>query len=243
MRSGGSVQFKGIPNALRAYENMGIPCWSLWCGKSLLLSYKGTDIEEGKAVLSDYLNMCDQDSVATYSLCCYDGIGKTEKITSSTPYHASFNFKLTEGDYPSRSMQKYGTMHDEQSKSIAEMKLQLEEMRKQLNEKDDEEDEGGMGSIAGVLNGLLEQPEIKAAIAGKIVGLLNNIIPMGNTQNQIGKVAGFDATDQRVDSINRSLQVLASVDPKLDEHLERLAEIAVKQPKTFDTLISMLNTF
>jgi hypothetical protein len=247
--SGGPIQFKGIKKAIEAYENMGLPPWSLWCGKAMNLSYDGDDIEEGKTRLNKYLEMCEQESVATYTLCVYESLPKKTKITNATPYHASFNFKLTEGDYPSRSIMRMNERDEQLLGRIADLEKKIGDLVALQNEERDEPEE--MGGIAGVLSGLLDMPEIKQALAGKVVSLLDrfNLFPMNaNNPNppgpqQIGKVAGVEPSPDQVDQINRALQVLIQYDPELGEHLEMLADIAKKDRKKFTNLLSMLKLY
>jgi len=246
--AGGPIQFKGIKKAIEAYENMGLAPWSLWCGKAMNLSYDGNDIEAGKQRLFKYLEMCEQESVATYTLCVYEELPKKAKITNATPYHASFNFKLTEGDYPSRSILRMNERDEIFLKKIGELEEKIGEISKRFNEDMDNEPEA-VGGIAGMLNGLLEMPEIKQAIAGKVVSLLDrfNLFPMNNQippgPQQIGKVAGVEPSPDQVAQINRALQVLITHDPDLAEHLEMLADLASRDHKKFINLLGMLKLY
>jgi hypothetical protein len=171
------------------------------------------------------------------------------KIYENTPFDGSFNFKLfdQEGSGGSNS----GKFRDlqEMKTEVAELKTVLQQLVKDRNEAEQEEKVSG---IAGIFNSLLETPEMKSAIVGKVVQLFNGVSnKIGsyldpNTKNLPAKIAG--PTDQpitmpqdQINMLNTALTVLAKADPQLPEHLYKLSQIAEKDPNTYNSLIGMLN--
>ena len=98
-------------------------------------------------------------------------------------------------------------------------------------ETDDDQAEDEGFSLSGIANKFLDNPEVQASI----VGLLGSIFtPRMNQPQQ--RIAGTPGADQLQDAVNR----LAQADPKITEHLQKLAAIAETQPAMFRTLIQML---
>lgn len=68
-----------------------------------------------------------------------------------------------------------------------------------------------------------------------------------NTQQQqlgsMGDIPQAQITQDQADKIQRSIAILAAVDPQLGDHLEQISNLAQKNPNKYRSLITMLNTF
>ncbi len=243
-----AAQFRGVNSVLMAYENQKIAPFSVMWGKQFLFSYSGSDLEEGKQLLQQWLTVVSQDSpdaTATYTLKVYDDLGKDEKIKAGTDYSASFNFKLADYDqYNNMGIPRRG----ETAAKVYELEQTVLQLKQRLEEEEEEEEEkpGAMGSIGAMLQGLLEHPEIKQAIAGKLVKLFDNIFTM---QQPIGQIAGPGETvtfaqaapvQDDLTRLNVAIGKLYAADPDLVNHLEVLATMAEKETAKFQMLITML---
>jgi hypothetical protein len=243
---GAAAQFRGINSVLMAYENQKIAPFAVLWGKQFLFSYSGNELEEGKQLLQQWLTAVsadNPDATATYTLRLYDGLADKEKIKAGTDYDASFNFKLADYDqYNNMGIPRRG----ETAAKVYELEQTVLQLKQRLEEEENEEEEkpGALGSIGAMLQGLLEHPEIKQAIAGKLVRLFDNLFTM--QPQQLGQIAGpapaamsEPATDE-ITRLNAALAKLYNADPDLINHLEVLATMAEKETAKFQMLISML---
>jgi hypothetical protein len=265
-----SVQIFGKMAAVKAFRNTDCINWALLQGKQLLFKYEGNDQNLGGTQLEELLKMISESSGsdAVYTLRWYerDDIPETKpgkpvravpkfKIYESTPWDGSFNFKLFNnegGEYSSkeRNYQELTAMKAE----FDEMKTLLKELIKTRNQEDEELDREKNSGIAGIFSSLIEMPEVKSAIAGKVVELFHGVTnKIGsyldpNVRNVPAKIAGSDVAPEpiqmppdQVQKLNSALTILAQVDPQLPDNLLKLAGIAQKDPSQYKMLIGMLN--
>lgn len=261
-----SVQFIGEKTVLQAFKNMDCCNWALLQGKQFLMKYELYDFDQSLAMLTEYLKMISSSSAseATYTLRIYEydkpktkttkGGKEPElpkrKIFENTPYDGSFNFKLYNQDSEPSSRGKSWQEVQELKSEFTEVKGMLTKL---LAEREQDETEDKNSGIAGVLNGLMEMPEIKQAIAGKVVQLfhgvtnkIGNIIDPSNNQLP-AKIAGPEPTQaiqlpqEKVDKLNTALTILVRIDPQFSDHLYKLAMIAQTNQQDYDFLITLLN--
>jgi hypothetical protein len=264
-----SVQIFGRSAAVTAFRNTDCINWALLQGKQLLFKYEGHDINEGGTMLDGLLKMIAESSGsdAVYVLRWYEREDKPEKkpaaknakplpkfkVYESTPYDGSFNFKLfdDEGGASGSRGGRYAEMQ-QMKEQFSEMKLLLQDMLKEKNAADADEEKEKVSGIAGMFNGLLDMPEVKQAIAGKVVqifhGISNKISGAFAEMPVPAKIAGPEPAEQiqlsqdRVNILNSALTILAKADPQLPENLYKLALIAQGDPGTYTMLVNMLNT-
>lgn len=254
MRANGSIQFKGIDKVVTAYINNDVPIFALFCGRQLLTKYEGEDIQEGANFLREFLENLDKGS-ATYALCVYEDPGT--KVKSNTPYDGSFNFKLEEKPYPSQSI----TGLDERvNNRVADLENKFNLLMQKLDEQDKEElEESAPGGLGAVLNGLLENPEIQRAIASRVIGLVDKILPapaadpglravpseglgkVGSVQNGPAQQVN-QLTSSEIDRLNQAIEILAKHDQLLGSHLAKLALVAETEPGKFKMILGLLKT-
>lgn len=265
-----SVQIFGKTAAVSAFKNVDCINWALLQGKQLLFKYEGSDQNAGGTQLEQLLKMISESSGsdAVYTLRWYEREdipeakpGRTVKplpkfkIYENTPWDGSFNFKLFNnegGEYSSkeRNYQELTTMKAE----FDEMKTLLKDLIKKKNQDDEEDDREKNSGIAGMFNSLIEMPEIKAAIAGKVVQLFHGVTnKIGsyldpNAKALPAKIAGSDVPAEpiqmpadQVQKLNTALTILAQVDPQLPDNLLKLSTIAQNDPAQYRMLVGMLN--
>ena len=167
-----SAQFIGRSSALKAFQNMNCANWSVLQGKQFLFKYEGTDINEATSQLSELLDMIanSSGSEAIYTLRVYEydapakgAKAAKRKIYESTPYDGSYNFKLFDQENEVSGRRGNYNELSEMKREFAEMKLLLKELIKKENELDAAAKQEEKG-ISGMFNGLMDMPEVKAAI-------------------------------------------------------------------------------
>lgn len=232
---GKSVQFRGIDNAVKAYENMEIPRWGLFQGSQFLMKYNGTNMKEGAELLEQYLNALDLRSADsnTYTLCIYD---TAEKINSATKYDASFNFRLVD-NIDGHQANKYSGINEQRLSGIEEKLNQL------LPQDDEIEELTPAAQLWATVGKILEHPQIQQALAQKLVGVIDGI---GNTVGAmfrqpaaIGSAPAANVQDEN-QRLQQAVNILAAIDPQLGTHLLQLATVAQSDPEKYNSLIGML---
>lgn len=232
---GKSVQFRGIDNAIKAYENMEIPRWGLFQGSQFLMKYNGTNMKEGAELLEQYLNALDLRSADsnTYTLCIYD---TAEKINSATKYDASFNFRLVD-NIDGHQANKYAGINEQRLSGIEEKLNQL------LPQDDEIEELTPAAQLWATVGKILEHPQIQQALAQKLVGVIDGI---GNTVGAmfrqpaaIGSAPAANVQDEN-QRLQQAVNILAAIDPQLGTHLLQLATVAQSDPEKYNSLIGML---
>jgi hypothetical protein len=253
MRSN-SVAFRGVGQVVEAYKANDIAPWAIVTGagkvQDVMFAYEDQDVEAGAVMLEECLKrMKSGSSTAAYSLRTYKLKAGTE-IESNTVWCRSFPFKLYNDEEEDYSPFEAGRRHyqrqaDEQLQALRE---EIEMLKKQIEE--DEEDEKPEG-MAGVIQGIFADPMMKQFVMQGIAGLVSKIVPMRPT-GQPAAVAGIPAQAGVLQSvlepgqegkIQHAINVLCTQDPKLGDHLMKLADIAVKNPGQFNWLIGMLQNF
>ena len=253
-----SVQFYGKDKAIEAYENCDIPAWGLFSGKQLLCRYNGTSINEGKQLLDDFLEKIEESN-ATYTLKVFEAEGnKPVKIKEKTECDSSFNFKLDSEDvYLQRQEQRgYGARHmqSELSKTLAGINERLQKIEEEPEDEIEDETFGeSLGkAIQQSIIGAIQNPEQPNVLVDLLRGVLNVPVSkpaIGSVRNT-GSIAGFEtgnsnaSIENQTDKLNRlgaAIDILEIHDPKLVEHLEKLAKMAATQKDKFLQIITMFD--
>ena len=229
-----AVQFRGIKNVVKAYENKKVPAWGLFQQTQFLEKYEGDSIEEGATLLRDYLEALDQRSndMNTYTLCVYEDTGK---INSSTKFDASFNFRLAD-TIEDHMQSKMAGVYEDRIRGLEDKINQLQEpaeMEMTPQEK--------MWAMVGKI---LEHPQIQQAIATRVLGFVDSL---GNTLSGVFKQPAQRAAIGTVSNaqdenakLQQAVNILVTVDPALGTHLLKLAEVAQADPAKYEQLIGML---
>lgn len=242
MASPRSVQFKGVPDVVQAYESQGIARFALFHGSQLLLKNDDDDILTGRELLSAYLNKIKR-SAGIYTLCVYDDLSKDAKIKSNTPFDGSFNFQCM--DY-----EDGGSPYSQLKEEFREMKEAVTGLiESRSEEKEDDGEPSKMGGVMGMIGKILENPTVQQAIAAKVIGFIDKIF-LGGVAPQLqegpaamGAAPNGDSGGDQIQKIGQAVDFLFSVDPLLGDHLLQVADIARKSPDKYRSVISMLKTF
>ncbi len=221
-----AIQFRGIDNVLTAYDNVKVEAWSIWNDKQFLT--KGI----GKDTLETFLQALDEgQSKGMYTLRVYEEIDNVRDIKAKTDYDGSFNFILNEyGPGPA----------NERNSKILD---RLGAIEQKLDGNEPEEEKETLGSIA---MGLLKEPAQLAQMID-IGRALLGLQPMYGQQAyqqlpSINNAIGATPTDNG-ERIGKALIILEKNDPKLVEHLEKLAHISTTNKMTFKFLLTTLENF
>lgn len=247
MRSN-TVAFRGVGQVIEAYKANDIAPWAIVTGKDIMFAYEESDLDAGAVMLEECLKrMKAGSSSASYSLRTYKLKGQQE-IESNTPWCRSFPFKLYNDEDEDYSPFEAGRRHSlrQADEKIQALQEQIDLLKKQQEE--DEAEEETPEGIAGVVQGIFNHPTMQPIIMQAIAGLVSKIIPMpAGMPGQVAGVSGgaLDSVLEpgQPEKVQEAVNVLCSQDPKLGDHLLKLANMSIKNPGQFNMLIGMLNNF
>jgi hypothetical protein len=227
------IHYHGIDKIIAAFKQNDMPYYSVqWKeGKKVLsLSFNNTidDIDTAAEKLHNYLSSLNSASGDEYYLQLWEDIPeKKERINDGD---VTYKFVL-------RSLQYTPEQYEERSQQFTEnrnnrwneLMTRISAIEERISEPEEEEEEEEDTSMAGIINQLIQKPEIQTAIMGYIGNLFTKQ-PMA--------VAGVPDTE--VSSLEQSLQTLARHTKDLEGDLKLLADMAEKNPTQFKFLLSML---
>jgi hypothetical protein len=249
-----SVQFYGKEKAIEAYENAKIPAVAIFSNKQIIFRYGGSDIEEGSQLLEDFLTAIEHSN-ATYTLKVFENTGKNDlRIKEKTECDLSFNFKILPID-------EYETRKNERGNGYG-MGAVLDKLNSMQNEIADIK-QNGIGMIEdepgndpgedwqSIMFDYLKNPHKLGTLVNNLKALANGqMIPetqpamIGNHVEKIsstGNNADVINEDNKMEKLAAALDILEKNDPKIVDHLVKLAEISNTNKTLFRMLIKNLD--
>lgn len=224
------VQLIGIDAVLSRFDYFETDSWALYQGKQFIVS--GT----GSAALSDWLtSFKTAGGTATYTLRVYDTDQAATAATGNNGYVACLNFKLNDN-------------YDGQGISGHSRKL-VERIEALEKEKEESEPEGE--DLNSVIMGWLENPEKLGMVVGAVrqmFGMGGSIPPAAMSAAPLQTISGMgneaatiETDEQKLNRLAGALNRLEKSDPKLLDHLEKLAKLGETDPLLFKAVISKLD--
>jgi len=241
----GTIQFFGIDRVIEIYNNRDIKAWSISQGKDFMFRGIGEDLlrETLEALKNGFTN-------PIYTLKVYDGITEDNQIKSNVAHDGCFNFKV---DLPiemqgMQGMGSYGNTGYPLLKENQDLRKRLEALeQKQTAEAVDPPEE----TLGSVLIDLLKNPDSLVTLYNVGLSMMGKP-PMPHPPRAIGGVPGQQAQEVPVmiihedtdpgtlDKIAAAINKLGEKDPKIVEHLEKLARLSETNTAMFNILINQL---
>lgn len=231
------VQLIGKDAVLTAFNKLGYNYWGIYEGKTPKVFGEGAD------ALTDWLELfCTSGSTATYILRIYNSDSLPTSQTGGTDFVASLNFKLID------VYEGYGI-----AGHTTKLMQRLEGLEKRVAGEDQEDDDGGE-DINSIIMGWLSNPEKLGMVVGAFRQLVGSVpvVPVvtgtgdpaqqtmsGVNNNNNGGIGSDD--DAKLQRVAAALDQLEQRDPKLIDHLEKLAKLASNDPLIFNAVISKLD--
>ncbi len=228
--AGTSVQFVGLQEVMRAYDNMGVINWAVWQGKNPNFQYGGTDDNESRQELEEWLKMiAKRPNQAIYTLKFFED-WKGGKIPKTAVEDTAFNFRVLDEFDEQTGMQIYRS--DRGSNVVVE---EIRLMRAELKEiKEKAVVPAKIGNVDEPMETwekILDHP-ITMGLVGKIFGL--DIAGLAAMEGKLAGVPGEHSIDDTIDK-------LLVYDTDLGNHLYKLLQIAEKNPGQFKMFLAMLD--
>lgn len=225
------VQIIGKDAVLSRFNKFDTDTWALYQGKQFIVGGIGED------QLSDWLNdLSTAGSTATYVLRMYDAELPPTAATGNADYVASINFKLVDS-YEGQGIHGHSV----------KLMQRLDAIEKKLDAEEQGEEEPG--GINDVIMGWLTEPEK----LGMVVGAFRQLVGMGGAlpPAPMQAIAGFNVAkdnappgvdkEQQLQILAKALDILEKADPKIVEHLDKLATLSQTDPLIFAGVITKVN--
>jgi hypothetical protein len=241
-----AINFRGVGAVVDAYELNKTGPWAVWCQGKILFSSDGVgqdDVDSGAQQLEAVLNsMKKHGSQGVYELWVYKLKNPDQEIDSKTPHFRAFGFSLFENPVEGATNQD-NRLFDLLSAMDARLKKLEEE---ELEQEVEQEDRTIMGKIGTMAMTLIERPEVQQQLAMGAVALWKNITGQNASHMQDRKVAGVESAPVNLldaDQVNKchlALTRLSAKDAKLGDHLQKLADMAERDPAKYSMALNFL---
>lgn len=235
-----SIQFRNKESLLSYYESLGIDTWAIYFEKDKCFS-RGASLEDLEKSLSI---LEDGASNSIYTLRVYND-KSPEKISPKDIASYSINFRLN-GDNMQEPQSSKGVTRSQQYSAIGKVHQMLEEKiaKKMFAMMDGESEREEPENKLGIIGEILEHPVIgniveKVALnwlSGQTAGLNAGTVQMPVMEPM--RAVGNIATDKE---LVEAIEALKKVDPKLTEHLKKLALLAQTDAAMFAMITNSLD--
>lgn len=228
MQTGRSVQFNHIENVISAYELRAVAAFSIYQGKQLLLKYEGESIEQGAALLNEFLPNLS-GSAAIYTLCIYEEF--TGRINDKTPYHGSYNFKFIEN---TPSYNQSSTMLQGVESKINALSEKLDRLEVERELSTDDNALQGMDRIGQILS----HPLIEKLMP-VVMGFIQ---PKEETKKLPAAMAGINRENYDISrELKEAVLSMLAATNESEQALIKLGAVAKKDPGKFKNLLGYMN--
>lgn len=230
------IDLRGLDNLLASFDLHEQPYYAVTIGKDLKFTNIKEGEEGGRALLESWLNVFESNGGSSpLKITYYSQLD--EKGELSKKYETGSNtFKLGESfeNYDRAKVGYYPRTNDLQ-KIVEKQSEEIEELKRLMEEEEEEGEPETVGGFSGILSGLLNNPEIQSVLIGRIMGLLDKVLPPVNNVPGVA-IAGVGDEEEK---INAALNVLFNSGMTAND-IEKLAGIAQSNKAYFNTLLQML---
>lgn len=223
------LQFIGRKDVINAVKSKGLTTWGLFQSRQFITAGDGVD------ALDQFLERLEAGGAGpTYTLKVYKD-ESADDVTDKTECNGSFNFKLNGAGAGS---------NEDVNARLGRIEAMLAG-----DEDDDEDDEDDENSLSGIILGYLKDPVKLVTVINGLRGQYTQPAAPDLVPGSIGTVddrresQAFAANDidARTQRLAIVLDRLERQDPKILEHLEKLAALAETKPELFKLLLTQLD--
>lgn len=228
---------------MTVFDNKKMPYWSLWQGTQYL--EKG----QGRASLSDFLDMLTADgSQAIYTLKLYDKEGESAlgSINNKTEYDGSYNFKLSGATYQGGGAASFADILNRERR-VWELEQQIRDMEREQEDKrpdmigavmDVVNDPQKLGAYINIIRGILSPRMQPAGAVGRIPLPVEK--PLSQQPTNENKMP--ESEERKLERLAAAIDLLEKNDPRIIEHLEKLAAMSENNKPLFSMMLVQLDS-
>lgn len=253
------IDLRGKDQVINQFDLFSTPYYCVMQGKDIKFYYADDNMDEARELLENNLNVLEQNgSVAPFKIVYYTGINEKGKLVAEnikgsntfrvcSPGMAPNNpmYQNVESGLPIWQSKKMSGIDREELEELKNKIQYLEDQNEELISKLEESEEAieQPAGIGGLLNGLLQNPEIQTALIGRILGFVDTLLPQKNNYMNSAQIAGTE--DNNFAKIN--LQEIEAVEKlkgagMTTDDLCKLANISVNNSAYFNMLLNTLRS-
>jgi len=221
-----SVQFFGVDKVLEMFEAREVEAWAVYQGKQFM--FKGIGVDSLQTILNAI-----NGTTPIYSLKVFEGITDPAMIKSNLADDGSFNFRLQQPG--EMSGVPYGLPYNRNANTELEKRIAQLEAEK-ISGGDFDEDENDFSKIVqDEIIGIIQDPgklmQWKQVLGSIFFPSANNnyqrspgmIGNINQAQNQNQNFMDQETEQQKQTRLVSAINILEENDPKILDHLEKLA--------------------
>ncbi len=244
------IQYYGVDAVLDAAKNFRCAAWAIFIRSSLFMKFEDDDLNASLSFLEQALISLEPGGTdAIYTIKFFEPAenGKVLKINEKSVCTAGgFTFKLTDPAQREQRALGYAVQSNHVLNQVNERIDKLEKMFIKLMEQEPEPEPETVGTV---LIDALKNPEqlMHLINAGKmLLGFPIQEQPPVHAIGNVNSTAGVQQQQQEYSEelilrLQTAVSTLEKNDPKLVEHLEKLAVMSETDKGTFSFLLSMLD--
>lgn len=264
MPSSSSIQFYGVTEVLNAAKNRNCPGWAIFQSRQFMFKCELESIEESLQVLEQTLD-CIEHSDAMYTIKFFeteDGKKAKLRIKENTPCDGSFNFRMIEQEEREQRKQLFASNSGKTLGRIDSLEQKFDKFLELYNQGGEEDEDDGPVSFEKVALGYIDDPnklkDLAQAMqmfkplfspAAPVIdinqGGMGRMGQIGNPETPAAPRTGENLSQaemqQRGVRVAAALDTLERNDPKIVEHLEKLAAISQNNKPGFSLMLNMLD--
>lgn len=241
------INLRGADQVLQQFELFNTPYFAIYQGKDLQFYFDEENIDASRELLTQQLDVLTANrSTATFKAVFYTGLNDKGKLTpenikGSTTFrvctpgvsynHPEYGNPELIGSYQERRGNT--RIMDEQAQKIEELEQKIDLL---LEEKTDGQPET-IGGFQGVIGAVLSNPQVQQVLIGRLLGLLDKILPEQQAAGLKPTIAGIsDETE-----VQTAIRTLFEAGMTIDD-LIKLSNIPKNNPALFSILLTQLRS-
>lgn len=244
------INLRGGDQVLQQFELFDTPFFAIYQGKDLQFYFDEENIDAARELLTQQLDVLTNNrSTATFKAVFYTGLNDKGKLTpenikGSTTFRVctpGVSYNHPEFGNP-ELIGAYGNsrggvrLMDEQAQKIEALEQKIDQL---LEEKAEEENNTpqGVGGFQGMIGAVLSNPQVQQVLIGRLLGLLDKILPEQNAAGPKPTIAGISDESEVQAAIRKLFEAGMNIDD-----LIKLSNIPQNNPALFSILLTQLRS-
>lgn len=253
MASNNYSDLRTLDAVMKMFDQQNTPFYEVYQGKDLKFDSidHAEDMEDAREFLEQQLKAIEHfGSAAQFKINFYRNAtekGKLENLKASNTFKLNEQGVVPVGSYWDQRNNSLGAVGPKSE--LQEIKEMLVAQQSQINalledpdEDEEEEQPGAVGGVMGMLAGMLNNPAVQEAIAAKIIGFVNTIIPdpSGKTMTMQPRTQLAGISQEDIVALNAAVMTMIENGVQVTD-FQKLATLTADRQK-FDMLLGMLRS-
>lgn len=241
------IDLRGADQVLQQFDLFDTPFFAVYQGKDLKFYHDVDNVDEARELLNSNLAVLEANaSTAPFKIVYYTQLNNAGKLTMDN-CKGSATFRICSpgvgANHPmAGQLEVVGSYHNrKQSELIELLERKLDEQNEKINilleakDAEEAEDPGQVNGFQSVIGSLMANPAIQEAIIGRLINLVDKILPPPQQQHNAGALAGI--TDES--DVQGALRILFDAGMTISD-LQKLAAMTKTNAGLFQILLGQL---